>query len=159
MKRVILAKISSVSSKMKMCFYFLSSHLFFSKELVSTFIKLSVNFCSFLKYKSDLLFQVSGVKIHRGNSVQSVDDSSVKFAMRNGKIEHVCLLDASEPKWMVNFKKGIISSLQSSVTDWSKSTNVTEVKITCGIEVPTKQGIWCHFKKIISFSLIVVHWL
>ena len=123
-----------------MCFYFLSSHLFFSKELVSTFIKLSVNFCSFLKYKSDLLFQVSGVKIHRGNSVQSVDDSSVKFAMRNGKIEHVCLLDASEPKWMVNFKKGIISSLQSSVTDWSKSTNVTEVRITTGMLGPYKKG-------------------
>ena len=86
------------------------------------------------------MFQVSGVKIHRGNSVQSVDDSSVKFAMRNGKIEHVCLLDASEPKWMVNFKKGIISSLQSSVTDWSKSTNVTEVKITSGVLGPYKTG-------------------
>ena len=49
--------------------------------------------------------------------------------MKNGRVDHVCLLDTLESKWMVNFKKGIISSIQSSVNDWSKETNVTEVNL------------------------------
>ena len=66
------------------------------------------------------------MEIHRGKRVETVDGSSLKFAMRKGRVEHVCLTDPSESKWSVNFKKGIISSLQASVTDWSKETNVTE---------------------------------
>ena len=77
----------------------------------------------------EYLLRVTDITIQNGKGLETLplENTDIKFAMVDGEVTQVCSLHSDESKWMVNFKKGIISSFQTSVADLSKGQNVTEV--------------------------------
>ena len=49
-----------------------------------------------------------------------------EFIMESNMIGHVCSV-TEEPVWVTNFKKGVLSGLQSSVPSTELGVNITEV--------------------------------
>ena len=47
---------------------------------------------------------------------QELTKRSIRFSLQNGIVESVCATE-DEPAWVLNFKKGIISSLQNSMNN------------------------------------------
>ena len=63
----------------------------------------------------------------------------MRFSFQDGVVDHICS-GSVEDAAVMNFKKGILSSFQNSMDDFSKTQNVTEVK--------------SFFKKCIHYKLI-----
>lgn len=58
----------------------------------------------------------------------SLQRNPLIFAFQDGQVEDVCTEGHEEP-WVLNVKRGIISSLQNSMRDTATSQTVYEVKI------------------------------
>ena len=59
----------------------------------------------------------------------AVERNELRFSYQDGVIENICS-STSEPAWVLNFKKGILSNFQNSMDDFTKAQNVTEVGVT-----------------------------
>ena len=78
----------------------------------------------------DLIFKLENVKIEGSEASKSFADAltahSVQFGLEDRIISDVCS-HPNEPEWVLNIKKGLISSFQSSVSPSQLGTNITEV--------------------------------
>ena len=57
---------------------------------------------------------------------KAVEASELRFSFQDGVVDTVCS-GSSDEAWVMNFKKGILSSLQNSMDDVSIAQNITEV--------------------------------
>ena len=76
------------------------------------------------------VFQLDNVKIE-GNDQTEVDAADLsrfptEFIMESSVISQVCA-HQEEPVWITNIKKGVLSSLQSTVPTTELGVNITEV--------------------------------
>ena len=58
----------------------------------------------------------------------ALKNNPISFGFDNGRVKDVCLSSKDE-LWVVNVKKGIMSSFQHSVSEFGKSLNVTETDV------------------------------
>ena len=57
---------------------------------------------------------------------RQLESVELRFAYQNGVVDHLCP-ESSESAWALNFKKGILSSFQNSMDDFTQAQNLTEV--------------------------------
>ena len=92
------------------------------------------------------------MKIEGSEASKSFADAltahSVQFGLEDRIISDVCS-HPNEPEWVLNIKKGLISSFQSSVSPSQLGTNITEVDSS--IYFPTFPTL-CHTFFNSSFS-------
>ena len=81
-------------------------------------------------FKKKNVFQLDNVNIE-GNDQTEVDAADLslfptEFIMESSVISQVCA-HQEEPVWITNIKKGVLSSLQSTVPTTELGVNITEV--------------------------------
>ena len=59
---------------------------------------------------------------------QKLQENPLRFAFLDGRIDNVCP-NSQEDTWVLNIKRGILSSLQNTMTDFNKDIKVTEVRV------------------------------
>ena len=103
------------------------------------------------------VFQLSEVSL--SNPDDNVNDNLFKneleqnilaFGFDNGQVKEVCY-SSEEPLWVVNIKKGILSSFQQSMTSFDQSENITETDVVgrCKAQYISHDSRWGHkFHKI-----------
>lgn len=57
----------------------------------------------------------------------AVEASSIRFSMQHGRVEAVCA-DSDDDVWVVNFKRGIVSAFQNTMTSLTSEATVLEVR-------------------------------
>ena len=62
-----------------------------------------------------------------GQTSDELSQFPTEFVMESNVIKHVCSAP-EEPVWVTNIKKGVLSSLQSSVPSTELGVNITEVR-------------------------------
>ena len=78
----------------------------------------------------NLFFKLENVNIEGTDTSKIFADAltahPVQFGLEDRTISDVCS-HPDEPEWVLNIKKGLISSFQSSVSPSQLGTNITEV--------------------------------
>ncbi|RUS84919.1 hypothetical protein EGW08_007329, partial [Elysia chlorotica] len=70
----------------------------------------------------------------------AVRNSPLRFSFQDGVVQHLCLdAENTDPPWVLNFKRGILSVFQNGMRGWTHDQNVTETDIVG--ECPTKYKI------------------
>lgn len=83
----------------------------------------------------------------------ALEAKSLRFAFNGGKVEHICSGTDTDEPWVLNIKRGIISSLQNTMADLVHDTVVRETdvlgacdtayKVTEGGIIKTKDLLGC----------------
>ena len=76
---------------------------------------------------------MDNVKIEGNDQIEQDATSELsrfatEFIMENNAISHVCA-HKEEPVWITNIKKGVLSSMQSTVPTTELGVNITEVRV------------------------------
>ena len=92
---------------------------------------------------SNLLFQLGNVRLLESDPLSpknkieadtngefrtSLEKSPLAFSFQDGRIEELCT-SRPEKTWVLNIKRGILSSIQNSMTDFTEDQQIQEVVI------------------------------
>ena len=81
---------------------------------------------------------------------EALQKNSISFGFENGRIGDVCYT-SEDMLWVVNIKKGIMSSFQQSMSSFDRSENVTETDVVgrCNVQYKSYSSRWGHkFRKV-----------
>ncbi|XP_068239146.1 LOW QUALITY PROTEIN: uncharacterized protein [Palaemon carinicauda] len=105
----------------------------------------------------DYILRVSNVNMEGSSHVSELAEAltkySLKFSFQDGMIENICS-DVSEPKWVLNIKRGLLSTFQNTMT-YHEAENVQEMDISgvCKTHYKTvTEGDIVHVEKITDLS-------
>lgn len=76
----------------------------------------------------------------------NLEESPLAFSFQDGRIEELCT-SRPEKTWVLNIKRGILSSIQNSMTDFTKDQQVQEVQL-CKYENINSLNVTYERKKI-----------
>ena len=68
------------------------------------------------------------VSARSDNFRSSVEANSLRFSLQDGRVADVCASE-DDDVWVVNFKRGIVSALQNTMTSLTSEATVLEVAI------------------------------
>ena len=74
---------------------------------------------------------------------ESLEKNTITFGFDNGRITDVCY-SSNDELWVVNIKKGIMSSFQQSMTSFDTGGNVTETDVIgrCDVQYTSYGSRW-----------------